>query len=58
MTTVVDTNSIVTAVSKVCLIPYAVHIIQEDRSSPRAKNAIVVCISNRYSICKECNRNK
>ena len=33
----------------------AVHIIQEDLSSPRAKDAIVVCMSDCYCICKLCN---
>ena len=53
--TAADTNPPVTAISKACFISTAAHIIQEDISSPRVKDASVVCISDCYSICKLCN---
>ena len=55
VTTVVDTTPHVTAIHKVWLISSAAHFIQEDWSSPRTKDAIVVCISDCYSICKLSN---
>ena len=53
VTTVVDPNSIVGATTDICLIPSAVHIIQEDRSSSRSKETIVVNLSECYCICKQ-----
>ena len=50
--TVMDTNSIVRTIIKVCLIPSAVHIIQEDWSTSRTKDAIVVLSGDCYCICK------
>ena len=46
------TNPPVRAISKVCLIPSAAHIIQEDRSNSMKKGAAtnVDC----YCICKLC----
>ena len=58
MMTVMNTNPTVTAIIKVCLIPYAVHIIQENAPSSRSKYAIVVCTSDCYCICKSCNKNE
>ena len=56
MTTVVDTNSIVRAIIQDCLIPAAAYIIQEDISSSRTKDAIVVCRRECYCICKLCSK--
>ena len=52
MNTVLANNYTAKAVKKVCLISYAIHIVQEDRSSSNSKNAIpnIDC----YCICKLC----
>ena len=49
--TVVSTNSIMSAITQDCLISTAVHIIQENGSSSRTKDAIVVCTSDCYCNC-------
>ena len=55
VSTVMDTNSTVNAVIKICLIPSAFHIIQEDRSSSRAiDDRTFEC----YCICKLYNKNE
>ena len=50
MFTIMHTNFIVRAFIKVCFIPSAVHIIQEDRSSCLTNNSIN--IDNFCCICK------
>ena len=52
-----DTNSPVSAIIKVCLIPSAAHIIQEDSSNSTTKDAIIVCRSECYCIYKLCSKN-
>ena len=50
MTTVVVTNSSVSAISEVCLISSAVNIIQEDGSNSRTKDPVINI--DCYCICK------
>ena len=56
MITVVDTNSSVRAIIKVGLISSAAHIIQEDRSSSRSKDTIIVHLIECYGVCRWHNK--
>ena len=56
MKTVMKTNSNVKALSEVGLIPSTAHIVQEDRSNPTNKDAIIVHLIECYCICRLYNK--